>query len=55
MPEKRSENVFTLPLLLLLLLLLRKTLAKTSESVLHLIAQDQNPPQKPWVSFNFVR
>ena len=49
MPKKLNEKVFTL------LLLLRKTLAKMSARALNLISQEENPPQKPCLSFNFVR
>ena len=54
MAKKLNEKVFTV-LLLLLLLLLRKTLAKMSARALNLISQEENPPQKPCLSFNFVR
>ena len=53
MVKKLNEKVFTV--LLLLLLLLRKTLAKMSARALNLISQEENPPQKPCLSFNFVR
>ena len=53
MAKKLNEKVFTL--LLLLLLLLRKTLATLSTRALNLISQEENPPQKPCLSFNFVR
>ena len=52
MAKKLNENVLTL---LLLLLLLRKTLAKMSARALNIFSQEENPPQKPCLSFNFVR